>query len=176
MHTCTSKRSITSLFCAALILLLCTTPLMAQKMTKISGKMTVAATMQERAEIGDTEGHVVGFFIYEGTNVNTGTSEFMDGAHVMNTIYVDYIMGSGPHQTYVKMSTNGGAAFAKCEGETKTVLSDDDTPVVTFEGTFTYVGGTGAYENIHGGGTYKGKFIAEKIYVAMWEGEYSIKK
>jgi hypothetical protein len=149
---------------------------MAQKMTKISGKMTLAATMQERADIGDPEGHVVSLSVFEGSNVNTGTNKFMDGAYVANTASSDYIKGSGPHQTYVKMSANGDAAFAKCVGETKTVLTDDGTPVSTFEGSFTYVGGTGAYKNIHGGGTYKGTFIAKNVYVATWEGEYFIEK
>jgi len=176
MQTYISKRSIVSSMCLALVLVFCTTPLMAQKMTKISGKMTLAATMQERADIGDTEGHIVSLSIFEGTNVNTGTNAFMDGAHVTNTAFVDYTKGNGSHQTYVKMSANDDAVFAKCEGRTTTVLSDDGTSVTTFEGTFTYVGGTGQFENIHGSGTYKGKYIATHIYVAMWDGEYYIKK
>lgn len=176
MQICTVRQSVTSSICVALVLAFCITPLMAQKMTKISGKMTLAATTQETFEIGDTEGHTVSFSVYEGTNFNTGANEFMDGAHIVNTGHNDVIKGNGVHHTYVTVGAEDDAAFAKCEGTTATVLSEDGTPVTTFEGTFTYIGGTGAYENIHGGGTYKGKFISKKIYVVMWEAEYSIKK
>ena len=176
MQICTFRQSVAASICVAVILAFCVTPLMAQKTTKIAGKMTLASTMQERADIGDTEGHIISFSIFEGSNVNTGTNAFMDGAHVTNTTFADYTKGNGSHQTYVKVSANDDATFAKCEGSTTTVLSEDGTPVTTFEGTFTYIGGTGAYENIHGGGTYNGKYIASNIYVAMWDGEYYIKK
>jgi hypothetical protein len=149
---------------------------MAQKMTEISGKFTLAATWQETVEIGDTEDHTVGFSVFEGANFNTGKNEFMDGAHIVNTAHNDIVKGNGSHQTYVKMSAGGDAVFAKSEGNTTTVLSEDGTPVTTFEGTFTYIGGKGAYENIYGGGTYKGKFITKNIYVVMWQAEYALKK
>jgi hypothetical protein len=44
------------------------------------------------------------------------------------------------------------------------------------EGTFSYTKGTALFENIQGGGTYKGKYISEKTYIVEWEGEYFIKK
>jgi hypothetical protein len=176
MQIFTSKQSIATSICLALILVLCTAPLMAQKMTEISGKMTLAATSQEMVEIGDAEGHTVGLSVFEGTNFNTGTDGFMDNAHAVNVAYTDIVKGNGPHHTYASMSMHDDVIVAKCEGKTTTVLSDDGTPVSTFEGTFTYIGGAGKYENVHGSGTYKGKYISKKIYVVMWEGEYTIKK
>lgn len=176
MQTYMFRQSVAASICIVVILAFCVTPLMAQKMTAISGKMTLAATTQEAVEIGDTEGHVVGFSVYEGTNFNTGTNKFMDGAHTVHTVHNDIIKGNGFHQSYVKLSAEDDATFAKCEGTTTTVLSENGTPVTTFEGTFTYIGGTGTYENIHGAGTYKGKYISKNIYVVMWEGEYAIKK
>ena len=176
MKAFVSKQSVAVLVCIAVILVLCSTPLMAEKMTPISGKFTLAATWQEAVEIGDTEGHTVGFSVFEGANFNTGANEFMDGAHIVNTAHSDVIMGNGVHESYVQVSAGDDAVFAKCEGTTKTVLSEDEKTVTTFEGTFTYIAGKGAYENIYGGGTYKGKYITENIYVVMWQAEYAIKK
>ncbi len=175
MQICTFRQSVAASICVAVILAFCVTPLMAQKMTAISGKMTLAATLQETVEIGDTEGHVVSFSVYEGTNSNTGTNEFMDDAHVVNTVHNDITKGNGFHQSYVEISNKDDVTFAKCEGTTTTILSEDGTPVTTFEGTFTYIGGAGKFENIHGSGTYKGKYIAKNIYIVMWDGEYAIK-
>ncbi len=170
------RQSVVVLICIALILVPCTTPLMAEKMTPISGKFTLAATWQKAVEIGDAEGHTVGFSVFEGANFNTGANEFMDGAYIVNTAHSDVIMGNGVHESYVTVSEGDNAVFAKCEGTTTTVLSEDGDPVTTFEGTFTYIGGKGAYENIYGSGTYKGKFITKSIYVVMWQAEYALKK
>jgi len=164
------------LFVSIILIFFVLTPLIAQEKTKVSGRMTLAATKQEMADIGDTKDHTVAFSIFEGTNFNTGARKFMDGAHVTNISFNDLVMGSGPHQTYVNIAKEDNAAIAKCEGKSKTTPSPDGTMIVTFEGTFSWVGGKGAFENIQGNGTYKGQYIAKNIYTAEWEGEYFIKK
>ncbi len=175
MQIIAGKRQV-GLFVSILLIFFMLTPLIAQEKKKISGKMTVAATKQEMVDIGDTKGHTVGFSIFEGTNFSTGAQKFMDGAHATNVAFGDFVMGSGPHQTYVTITQNDNAAIARCEGKSKATPSPDGTMMVTFEGTFTYVGGKGAFENIQGKGTYKGKYLAKNIYTAEWEGEYFIKK
>jgi len=175
MQVSAGKRS-TVLFVSIILTFFVLMPLMAQDKTKVSGTMTLAATKQEMAEIGDTKDHTVSYSIFEGTNFSTGAHKFMDGAQVTNISFNDLVMGSGPHQTYVTVAQKDNAIIAKCEGKSKTTLSPDGTMIVTFEGTFTYVGGKGAFENIQGKGTYKGKYLAKNIYTTEWQGEYFIKK
>ena len=76
----------------------------------------------------------------------------------------------------MKLTKKDDTVFAKWKGSVMTTLSAEGTPVTTFEGSFSYIKGTGHFENIHGGGTYKGRFISKTIYTVEWEGEYFIEK
>ena len=176
MQMLTSKRSMALFISLALIFALGVTTSIAQQKTKIAGKMTCASIKSERINVGDTEGHILLLSEYEGANVSTGKHKFMDGAQVVGMTFGDLVKGNGPHQGYIKMSLNGDAVFSKYEGKTTTTLSPEGTPIMTFEGTFSYIKGTGQFENIQGGGIYKGRYISRTIWVAKWEGEYSIKK
>lgn len=71
---------------------------------------------------------------------------------------------------------DGNVFFSKWQGKVSTTQSPEGKPIMKWEGTFSYVKGTGKWENIQGGGTYKGGFIARGIYVNHVEGEYFIKK
>jgi hypothetical protein len=176
MQILIAKRSMVLFMGIAFIFTVGTAPLAAQEMTKISGKMTLAAEMQNMVEIGDTEGHTFNFSVFEGTNSSTGTRKFMDGANVVNVAVSDLVKGNGTHQTYATISKKDDAIIAKCQGKNVAKMSAEGESMMTFEGTFTYVGGKGRYKNIQGKGTYKGKYISKKIYVVEWEGEYVIKK
>ena len=66
--------------------------------------------------------------------------------------------------------------ISKWEHQLTTVMTEEGTPSTTFEGTFTYTGGMGKYENIKGGGTYKGMFTSKTEYVVDWMGEYSLEE
>ncbi len=176
MQVIAGKRSAVLFVCLVLIFVFGLTPLIAQEKMKVSGKMTLAVTKQETADIGDTEGHTLVFSTFEGTNFSTGAHKFMDGFHVTNNSFNDLVKGSGPHQAYVTVAKKDNALIAKCEGNSKTTTSPDGTMITTFEGTFTWVAGKGAFGNIQGKGSYKGKYISEKIYNVEWKGEYFTKK
>jgi hypothetical protein len=90
--------------------------------------------------------------------------------------YSDLVKGNGPQQGYIKFGQNGDTAIARWQGKATTTLSAEGTPMITFEGTFSFIKGTGQFENIEGNGTYKGKFISETSYMAEWQGEYVIKE
>ncbi len=172
MWIVTSKRSTALFISLALIFVLGVIPSIAQQKTKIAGKMTVAYTRQETIDIGDIEGHIISLGESEGTNVSTGKHKFMDGAQVVNMSFGDLVKGNGPHQGYLKLTKKGNAVFCKWEGKVTT----KGTSMPTFEGTFSYIKGTGKFENIEGDGTYKGKYISKTIYTVEWKGQYSIKK
>jgi hypothetical protein len=149
---------------------------MAQQKTKIAGKITSAYVMEEKLNVGDAEDHIISLGESEGANVSTGENKFMDGAGVVNMSFSDIVKGNGPHQGYIKFAKNGDSVFAGWNGKIATIFSEEGAPITTFEGIFTYIKGTGRFENIQGSGTYKGKFISEKEYAVEWEGEYFIKK
>jgi len=147
-----------------------------QQKTKIAGRMTAAYTKVERMDVGDVENHIVLLSESQGTNINTGKSEFMDGARVVNLSFSDLVQGNGPHQGYITIVKNGDTVISKWEGKITTTLSDEGTPIITFEGTMSWIKATGQFENMHGSGTYTGRFISDSDYTVDWQGEYSIKK
>jgi hypothetical protein len=161
-----------------LALILAFTPTMttAQEMMRIAGEIKAVYTKQDTAAVGDTEGHKLSFAISEGPNASTAEHEFMDGAQMVNYSFGDLVGGNGPHQGYIKFTKNGDSAFAKWNGEVTTTLSTENTPVTTFEGTTTWIKGTGKFKNIQGTGTYKGAFTSKTEYAVAWAGEYTIKE
>jgi hypothetical protein len=148
----------------------------AQQMIKVAGKMTAAYTIVEEMDVGDVEDHIVALGESHGTNANTGKSEFMDGARIVNLSFSDLVQGNGPHQGYITLFENGDTVISKWEGKITTTLSDESTPSITFEGTMSWIKTTGRFENMQGSGTYSGRFISESDYTVDWQGEYFIKK
>jgi hypothetical protein len=100
----------------------------------------------------------------------------MDGAQVFNVSFADLVKGTGPHQGYIEFSQQNDKTYAKWEGKVTTTLSAGNTPIITFEGTFSWIKGTGRFENIQGNGTYSGQFTSKTTYSSEWTGEYTIKK
>jgi len=146
----------------------------AQQMTKISGKMTCAYTDRQAYESGYTEGHFLSLAESDGINISAGANVFMDGAQVVNFSFADLVKGNGPHQGYVKLLQKDDVVISKWQGKITTIMSDEGTPLTTFDGTYSYVKGLGKFNNIQGKGTFRGKFISQNIYTVEWEGEYSV--
>jgi hypothetical protein len=172
----TCKKPLVLFVSLALVFVFVVATSMAQQKTKIAGEMTCAYVMQEKLNVGDTEDHIISLGQSEGTNASTGKEKFMDGAQVVNMSFSDVVKGNGSHQGYIKHVQNGNSTFAGWNGKIVTIFSDEGTPIITFEGIFTYIKGTGQFEDIQGSGTFKGKFISEEEYTVEWEGEYFIKK
>jgi hypothetical protein len=167
-------RTVTLLLTALCVVALLATPLFAQEMMKIAGKMEATYVKQEPMEVGDTEEHMMTLGRSEGMNTSTGEHMFMDGAQIVNMSFADVVKGNGPHQGYVKFAMGDDVVYAKWQGTITTMMSDEGPPMMSFEGTFTYMGGMGQYVHIKGSGMYKGHFTSETVYMVEWEGEYAI--
>ena len=161
-------------FCFVLVYSVVSLDAIAQQMTKISGKMTLANIERQAYESGYTEGHSLALSQAEGINISTGANVFMDGAQVVNFSFADLVKGNGPHQGYVKLLKKDDAVISKWQGKITTIMSNEGIPITTFDGTFSYVKGLGKFNNIQGKGTFRGKFISKMIYTVEWEGEYSV--
>lgn len=169
-----TKKIIRLLICLILIFTLGLTTAIAQEKIKVSGKHTLATIEQTAINVGDTEGHMITLGEFEGSNVSTGEKKFMDGAMDVGMTFSDMVMGNGSHQGYGTMSLNGDAIIWKHQGKSVTTLSPKGQPVTTVEGSFTWINGSGKFENMKGSGTYKGTYISKTIVVLDWEGEYFI--
>lgn len=73
-------------------------------------------------------------------------------------IQTDQTDATGSHRGYyIELHKGGEQTYGSFDGRHKTVVKDDGSWASTWEGTYRYVGGTGKYKNIKGGGTYKGR-------------------
>jgi hypothetical protein len=73
-------------------------------------------------------------------------------------IQTDQIDGSGSHKGYyIEIHPGGEQTYGTFDGTHKTVVKENGSWASTWQGTYRYVGGTGKYKNIQGGGTYKGR-------------------
>jgi hypothetical protein len=88
----------------------------------------------------------------------------------------DYVAGSGPHRGYFAIShPNGDKTFTSYEGTATATPEPSGPPKVTFEGKWRYTGGTGKFEGITGGRTYKGGLTSTGP-AYEFEGQYTLKQ
>jgi len=142
-----SKRSRLLLIILALIIAFGVTTASAQDKVKVKFTKYIVITKYEQKEVGDIEDH---FLVqYEAKDISS------DGRFIYyKTAQADYVKGVGSHRGYNEVvDREGGTFFNKYD-----------------------IKGTGKYEGIQGGGTYKGMMIGKGIFSLDVEGEYIIKK
>ena len=172
MQLLKSKRLILLLITFASILAFGVTTSLAQEKVKTKRKDYGVMVKYETFKVDDIEGHALNLYETRGVGVgSTGENAFISKGQS------DLVKGNGTHQGYYKNTDkDGDVFFSKWQGKVSTTQSPEGKPIMKWEGTFSYVKGTGKWENIQGGGTYKGGFIARGIYVNYVEGEYVIQK
>ena len=110
-------------------------------------------TKVEAIPVGDVPGHIIGIADARGLF-------FIEGGEVgafSNKIWFDYTNGNGSHWAYsINTFPDGSTRVNKAQGTTTALPSGEST----FEGTFTFVRGTGRWEGIQGGGSYTRKRLA----------------
>ena len=103
-------------------------------------------------EVGDVEGHIIA--IYERRGL-----EFSDDGEVgsyVNWITSDTIKGKGTFEGYNRVTyEDGSTTVAKFQGTSEPLEGRRSTG----KGTFTYIGGSGRFEGIKGGGSFTYKSI-----------------
>jgi len=125
----------------------------AQKTVNEKGRVVYHFVKAEVMQVGDVPGHIIGI-------VDASGLDFPDTGEVAifsNKISLDLINGTGSHQTYT-VNTFEDKSTMVSKGKGVTTAHPDGTS--TFEGTYTYIGGTGRFAGIKGGGSYTGKRLA----------------
>ncbi len=146
----------------------------ADQTVAIGGKVTATIVDQLTLEPVDVPGHVCVLTKDEGANASTGISTFMDGAVVSNTAFADLINGSGEMYGYLTHTLNNESVSIRWEAQQTMTGMTGATPGLTFDGTFSFVSGTGRSEDIEGGGTFTGEYISKTVWISDWEGEYTV--
>jgi hypothetical protein len=144
-------------------------------LVKVSGKLTMKYSQQHPLPAGDAAGPVLLANEAKGTNISTGSTEYMDGAQVISIEIADLTQGIGQHQGYITFRKGGDTGLNRWNGRVTTTMTADNKPVTTFEGTWTKIKGTGRYQGATGKGRYKGSMITPNEYVVEWEGELNLK-
>ena len=127
--------------------------LAAEQTVNEKGRTVYHFVKTEVMQVGDVPGHIIGI-------VDAGGLTFSDRGEVGNysgKISFDLINGTGPHQTYVVTTFEDKSTTITLNKGVTTARSDGTS---TFEGTFTYIGGTGRFAGIKGDGSYTGKRMA----------------
>ncbi len=122
----------------------------------------------ETIKVGDVPNHIVGVAEFKGL-------VFYDNGEVATvsgvTIF-DYINGSGPAQGYeLRTFEDGSQQVHKWQGNT-TVIQEGE--IHLFEGTFSYIQGTGRFAEIKGSGTYSYRGFGEVGGYNDFTGTYTL--
>lgn len=138
--------------------------------TKISGTAHCnKPDIQQKADISDHPGHMLMLtqakctwskpLDVDGVQSKDGEDSGVNDMHGM--------AGTG-HGYYIDTMANGDKTFVRWQGK----QSADGAA----EGTWKYVGGTGKFKGLKGGGTYKGKGQQDGSVDFDVEGEYTLGK
>lgn len=165
-----SRRLIIMLISFALIFAFGVMTSVAQEKVKLEDKRYYFATRTEVMKIDDTEGHIIQIGESKGVDVGSGDVSFSRASF-------DLVKGNGTLQGYTTVMEPDGinVRVVKTQGKVTTTLSPAGKPIITMEGTFSAIKGTGKWEGFQGGGTWKLKVIGEGISVMDWEGEFTKK-
>ena len=125
----------------------------AQKSVNDKGRTVYHFVKSEVMQVGDVPGHVLGI-------VDASGLSFLDSGEVAiysTKITFDLRNGTGRHEGYGVTTFEDKSTMVTLVKGTTTGHSDGTS---TFEGTYTFVGGTGRFAGIMGAGSYKGKRLA----------------
>lgn len=85
----------------------------------------------------------------------TSSNPDFNNSEIMHYVQSDSIAGTGSHRGYsFYYHKNGDKSYTKWAGTHKTTLKEDKSWEMNAKGNIEFVGGTGMFKNIKGGGTY----------------------
>ena len=137
-------------------------------MPDCSGSFSGRATSQTTISLPDVSNHDLSHVEVRG--VQKSTDQNWDNAKITYWGTADLIAGNGPqHGYFVNEHADGDRDFGTFEGKIVTTGGE-----VTIEGNWKYTGGTGNFQGLTGGGTYKGRMTSPTEVENTWEGAYEL--
>ena len=124
----------------------------------------------ESASVPDVEGHTI--YLIKAKGISFGEKwgpalAIMSGAG-------DFTKGVGPHEVYAHLTFPDGSTITTKAKGVQTGAGTGITGGGGGEGTWTFVKGTGKFEGIKGGGTYKYSVVGPGQWYVDNEGEYTL--
>jgi hypothetical protein len=152
----------------ALLLLLAAPFVQAAERGKVTGRLVYYATSFQSVPVGDVEGHII--FLFEAKGI--GFWEPWGAALVKESATGDRTKGMGPTETYeIDTFPDGSTITFKIKGE---ATSAERGKTAAGESTWTFLGGTGKFQGIQGGGTGKFWVLGPGQWYGDAEGEYTL--
>ena len=137
-------------------------------MPDCSGSFSGIATSQTTISLPDVSNHDLSLLEVRG--VQKSTDHNWDNAKITYWGTADLIAGNGPQRGYfVNEHADGDRDFGTFEGKIVTTGGE-----VTIEGMWKYTGGTGNFQGLTGGGSYKGRMTSATEVENTWEGTYEL--
>jgi hypothetical protein len=144
--------------------------------TTVSGVANMKYTEQHALPLARSGSPVLLLNEASGTNRNTGKSDHMAGAGVINREAADLIQGNGPHRGYITLGKGADTTVSHWQGKIVTTPGTDQQPNTHFEGTWTMLSGTGKFDGATGSGSYEGQVLSPNEYTVEWSGEIELKQ
>jgi hypothetical protein len=138
---------------------------------KVIFRIASYITTSNTLKVPDVEGHAMILFEAKGITFY----EKWGAALISQIISFDLTKGAGTYQGYDYTTfPDGSTTTNKIEGKTTATGVGLVTGIAASEGTWTYVKGTGKFQGIQGGGTYKQNTVGPGQYYGDFEGEYTL--
>jgi hypothetical protein len=125
----------------------------AEKTVQENGRQVYHVVKVEVMPVGDVPGHVVGIVESRGLSF----PETGEVGTWSSKVILDLTNGTGTTQTYAVTTFEDKSTTIMLA---KSVVTSRPDGSSTFEGTATYIGGTGRFAGIQGGSSYTGKRMA----------------
>ena len=112
---------------------------------------------QSSASPGDDPNHSITQIV--GAQRTTSNNADWNNTQLIFYEHDDFVGGTGPQRGYATHThANGDKSYFNYEGTAKMMAKDGGDWEQTWDGRFTWTGGTGKFKTLKGGGTYKCKF------------------
>jgi hypothetical protein len=136
--------------------------------TKITGSFAGKISTQAAVALFHEEQHAL--TLVQVTGAQKSPDPLWNGSLITYWGTGDLVNGSGPQKGYwCNEHADGDRDWGTFEGQI--TISGQQ---IGMEGTFKFTGGTGKFEGLTGGGTYKGHFPSATEVVNEWNGEYAL--
>jgi hypothetical protein len=142
--------------------------------TSISGVAQMKYSVQHALPAEQNASPVLFLAEAAGTNRNTGSTDYMQGASVINREIANLVQGNGPHSGYIMLAKGSDTTVSQWQGNVITTPGANGPPSTRFEGKWTMMRGTGKYAGITGSGTYEGQILSQSAYTVTWKGDVEL--
>ena len=147
---------------------------LAEERGNVANREVLNMAAVQTLKVPDVEGHAIRLCEAKGIVF----TEKWGNCLAYHTYTIDLIKGEGTSQGYAHYTYPDGSAYdTKFEGKNKGAATEFSAGIagsVNAEGTWTYIKGTGKFEGIQGGGTYKVYVLGPGQWYADVEGKYTL--